>query len=218
MKKHKVKGFMTLQGVLMVILLGLLSLSFLQIYGSQFSALTANRHALQAQQFAQSEADVLRNTSYDHLAAAVHGKRPISGGNGWQSLVLLSGETTVNNVKQRLATIQVFRNSTVISPDFSLQVPLSSRNGGKVDWDNGYAELADGLIMQWGTSRRSSGEYCETFNFPRPFPKACLSISGTVLGVDQNLNWGFSVLNRMQYQLFTDNGGGQQFWYIAVGR
>ena len=130
MKKHKVKGFMTLQSVLMVILLGLLALSFLQIYGSQFSALTANRRALQAQQFAQSEADFLRNVSYDELNTIVHGRQAIAGTSGWMSEVSLSAETTVNEVQQRIGTIKVYRNSSVSAPDFSLQVPLTSQGSG----------------------------------------------------------------------------------------
>lgn len=132
MRKHKVKGFMTLQGVLMVILLGLLALSFLQIYGSQFSALTANRRALQAQQFAQSEADFLRNVSYDELDTTVHARQEITGTNGWMSEVSLAAETTVNGVQQRIGTIKVYRNSSVIAPDFSLQVPLTSQGGSRV--------------------------------------------------------------------------------------
>ena len=130
MKAKKIKGFMVLPAVLMSILLGLLGLSFLQIYSGQFSALSSNRTAIQAQQFAQSEADRLRNTAYDSLSGAAHARTAISGGNGWQSLVSLGAETTVNEVKQRMATVNVYRNGTVTTPDFSLQVPLSSAGSG----------------------------------------------------------------------------------------
>lgn len=130
MEKTKVKGFMTLQGVLLVVLLGLLALSFLQIYSSQFSALTANRRAIQAQQFAQSEADFLRNVSYDELDTTAHARQAIAGANGWMSEVSLDAETTVNGVPQRMGNIKVYRNSTVTAPDFSLQVPLSSQGSG----------------------------------------------------------------------------------------
>ncbi len=130
MKAKKVKGFMLLPAVLMSILLGMLALSFLQIYGGHFSALSASRKALQAQQFAQSEADFLRNVSYDELDSAAHIRQAIDGATGWMSEVTLADETTVNEVQQRMATVNVYRNSTVTSPDFSLQVPLSSASGG----------------------------------------------------------------------------------------
>lgn len=177
MKKHKVKGFMTLQSVLMVILLGLLALSFLQIYGSQFSALTANRRALQAQQFAQSEADFLRNVSYDELNTIVHGRQAIAGTSGWMSEVSLSAETTVNEVQQRIGTIKVYRNSSVSAPDFSLQVPLTSQGSGndnKFD-NNGYSRLPSGLIIQWGITRGGYKQQ-QHVTLPKPMPHRLLSV------------------------------------------
>ena len=143
---------MTLQGVLMVVLLGLLALSFLQIYSSQFSALTANRRALQAQQFAQSEADFLRNTSYDELDTTAHARQAIAGTNGWTSEVSLAAETTVNGVQQRLGTIKVYRNSSVSAPDFSLQVPLTSQNSDG---------LAIGCIVAWAIEGAIPKNYLE---------------------------------------------------------
>ena len=124
--KTKVKGFMSFNAVLLCLVALMAGYSLLQIYGSQFSALSASRKALQAQQFAQSEADLLRNTSYDELDAAAHDRQSISGVNGWMSEVSIEAETTINEVPQRLATVKVYRNGTVTAPDFSLKVPLSS--------------------------------------------------------------------------------------------
>lgn len=128
MAAKKLRGFMVLPAVLMSVLLGILALSFLQIYSGQFSALTANRRAIQAQQFAQSEADVLRNTPYDEVTE--HDRMAIDGTTGWMSLVSLGEETVVNDIRGRMATIEIYRNNTVMSPDFSLQVPLSSYGRG----------------------------------------------------------------------------------------
>lgn len=128
--KTKVKGFMSFNGVLLCLVALMAGYSLLQIYGSQFSALSASRKALQAQQFAQSEADLLRNTSYDELDAAAHDRQVITGVSGWMSEVSLEAETTINEVPQRLATVKIYRNSTVTVPDFSLQVPLSSASSG----------------------------------------------------------------------------------------
>ena len=128
--KTKVKGFMSFNAVLLCLVALMAGYSLLQIYGSQFSALSASRKALQAQQFAQSEADLLRNTSYDELDAAAHDRQVITGVSGWMSEVSLEAETTINEVPQRLATVKIYRNSTVTVPDFSLKVPLSSASGG----------------------------------------------------------------------------------------
>ena len=136
MKTKKLKGFMVLPAVVMSILIGMLGLSFLQIYSGQFSALSANRKALQAQQYAMAEADILRNTAYDQLNSAVHDKTAISGGNGWLSTAQVGGETTINGVKQRLGTVEVYRNDSVSSPDFSFQFPLSNANSGYVKNNN----------------------------------------------------------------------------------
>ncbi len=183
MKKTKIKGFMTLQGVLMVVLLGLLALSFLQIYGSQFSALTANRRALQAQQFAQSEADFLRNTSYDELDTTAHARQAIAGTNGWTSEVSLAAETTVNGVQQRLGTIKVYRNSSVSAPDFSLQVPLTSQGSSdkSSDFDNGWVKFPNKLILQWGTSHVGY-KMTTRINFQKEFPNKCLVVIGSDTG------------------------------------
>ena len=132
MKAKKIRGFMVLPAVLMSILLGLLGLSFLQIYSGQFSALSANKSALQAAQFAESESDYLRNLDYSKITSGAHARKAISGATGWQSQVTLGSETTVSGVKQRMATVTVYRNDSVTTPDFSLQVPLSSA-GNSVD-------------------------------------------------------------------------------------
>ena len=130
MAAKKIKGFMVLPAVLMSILLGLLGVAFLQIFSGQFTAMAAGRKALQALQYAQSEADSLRNLDYDNIATSgAHSKQAISGTSGWQSEVTLGPETTVNDVKQRIATVNVYRNGTGATPDFSLQVPLSSLGG-----------------------------------------------------------------------------------------
>ena len=91
---------MVLPAVLMSILLGLIGVSFLQIYSGQFSALSSNRKAIQAAQFAQSEADYLRNVDYSSVASSAHARTAISGATGWQSQVSIGGETTVSGVKQ----------------------------------------------------------------------------------------------------------------------
>ena len=124
------KGFTEIQGVLLCVLMGLAAVSFLQIHSGQIAALAASRKGIQAQQYAQSTADLLRNTSYDKLDDAAHTKQAIANGNGWMSEVSIGAETTVNEVPQRMATVKVYRNSTVTAPDYSLQVPLSSAGGG----------------------------------------------------------------------------------------
>lgn len=206
MKKTKVKGFMTLQGVLMVVLLGLLALSFLQIYSSQFSALTANRKALQAQQFAQSEADFLRNVSYDELDATAHTRQAIAGANGWMSEVSLDAETTVNGVQQRLGTIKVYRNSTVAAPDFSLQVPLTVQGSGnttKVNLNYGAMQKAVSYNSRPSFGGRDSFEYnSDIVNVVNRYHAGESFITMSI----KKAGWYQIILVTDEYKLITVNG------------
>ena len=175
--KTKVKGFMSFNAVLLCLVALMAGYSLLQIYGSQFSALSASRKALQAQQFAQSEADLLRNTSYDELDAAAHDRQVITGVNGWMSEISLEAETTINEVPQRLATVKIYRNSTVTVPDFSLKVPLSSAYGGSDGIPIGTIVMRTSDFLK--TSESSKYLLCNGSEVPSSYPKLRMLMTHT---------------------------------------
>ena len=233
MKTKKMKGFMLLPAVLMSILLGLIGLSFLQIYTGQFNAMSSGRKALQALQYAQSEADYLRNVDYANLASSAHTRMAIAGATGWQSQVAVGDETEVSGVKQRMATVNVYRNSTVTTPDYSLQVPLSSADGGgdgnsteespeTPPEDGEYTKLPDGTIIQWGSVEcRGAGVTPVTFKLT--FPKYCSSVI-----VTRHANGGYATpmiynypsdsISQTGFKLVHDFSGSSIVSYVAFGR
>ena len=60
LKSHKKKGYILIQSVLALIMLGAISVSLFQIYGGQFSALAASRTGTQAQQVAELIAEHIK--------------------------------------------------------------------------------------------------------------------------------------------------------------
>lgn len=192
--RRKLKGFIMLEAVTASILIGLLALSLVQLLGGQFTALAASRGALQAQQYAQAEADTVRNTAYDQLSTAAHGKTAISGAGGWMSTVTLGSETTVNNIKHRVATIEVYRNSSVTKPDFSLKVPVSSKGGGDITVESNYIIFGQDMILCWGSGSVSGrGDY--TISFPKPIKNIKSITFGSIGEAEVNNTFNFTLLS-----------------------
>ena len=100
-----------------------------------------------------------------------------------------------------------------------MKVPVSAKeNNGDVSKEDGYIKLDNGLIIQYGFAQRHGGQYLETFSFPRPFPHKVFSIAGSpTSGMDINLNWGVTVLSNSTFGVYTDNGGGHRFNWMAIG-
>ncbi len=112
--------------------------TFFTLYSSQFGMIQAGRTALQAQQYAEIEADTLKLLSYDDLdATGAHARQAITavaGADGWQDEITIAAEQTYGadaQNKQRIATIKVYKDGDTLSR-YSLQVPLSSKGSGGV--------------------------------------------------------------------------------------
>ena len=231
--KTKVKGFMSFNGVLLCLVALMAGYSLLQIYGLQFSALSASRKALQAQQFAQSEADLLRNTSYDELDAAAHDRQVITGVNGWMSEISLEAETTINEVPQRLATVKIYRNNTVTVPDFSLKVPLSSATGGANKFPVGtilpYIGAIKDIPKGWALCNGSNGTPDLTGRFlegvtanPKEFKTAGLpNITGnSMVGFQTNGEQSTTFQNGALQAFYSSTGHwyGLDNWFVSYYR
>ena len=138
--KKKKKGFLILEAALASIVYCMLALGFFTIFSGQFSMIQAGRTALQAQQYAEIDADTLKLLSYDDLtnstklsAAGIHTSKAlftaVSGVTDWYDQVTIGNETTVNSdtsSKMRIATIKLYKNGDTLAR-YSIDVPLSSQ-------------------------------------------------------------------------------------------
>lgn len=107
-----------------VIISGFVSASIVRMNSSMFKGLASSGISLQAQQYAESEATILRCTEYESLTA--HAKNEIAGSNGYLSEVVLSDESELGNgIKQRSAVINIYKDAEAL-PRVSLRVVRSS--------------------------------------------------------------------------------------------
>ena len=93
------------------------------------NSLGSSKIALQAQQYAEAEANLLRCQNYKDLTS--RDRQPIQNSD-FESEINLSGETNLqNNIKKRIAEIQIYRSNEQL-PRYKLDVPLYSvsQSGG----------------------------------------------------------------------------------------
>ena len=90
-------------------IVGLTAVSLAKVNHLAFNGLNASQIALQAQQYADAEAAIIKATAYTDLTA--HNRADIQNSNGYQSEVSLSDESDYADViKQKIATIKIYRN------------------------------------------------------------------------------------------------------------
>lgn len=104
---------------------GVTALSLAKVNSIAISSMKANSTALQAYQFADAEAQIVRATDYASLAAK--GKADIPNSNGFQSEVTLSDETDYSEtIKQKTVTVKIYRSGES-TPRVSLDVKKLSK-------------------------------------------------------------------------------------------
>ena len=145
----------------------------------------AGRTALQAQQYAEIDANTLRLLDYDDLDAnGAHARRAITSvadAEGWQDEIKIGEEKTINGDsenKQKIATIKIYKEGDTLSR-YSLQVPLSTQGNG----DSG---VPIGTIITWPLaslpSHPESGKWLECngqYVNPSLYPKLANLMSYT---------------------------------------
>ena len=105
--------------------MSMIALSTAKISQASLGSLDSTKIALQAQQYAAAEASVLQATNYDDLTA--HSKEEIQN-TDYFSEVELSEESDYNDdIKQRTATIRIYRGSENL-PRYTLESILLSKN------------------------------------------------------------------------------------------
>ena len=158
---QKVGGYVLLETVLAMIAFSMLSMAFFTIFSGQFSMINSSRDAMQAQQYAEIDAQKLRLMNYYDLES--EGKKTRSAmtswdnpGNLWEDEITIGNEIVIDDYtqsKQRIATIKIYRKGDSLAR-FSFEVPLSSQGSG----------VPIGSIMAWGVDSNPSydgGTYLE---------------------------------------------------------
>ena len=117
---------MLVVAVVSAIIIALIALSTAKINQAAFTGLTSSKIALQAQQYAAAEADLLQATDYDDLDNAAHGREQILNSSDFESEVVLSDESDYSDeIKQRTGTIRIYRENENL-PRYTLDTILLS--------------------------------------------------------------------------------------------
>ena len=117
---------MLVVAVVSAIIIALIALSTAKINQAAFNGLTSSKIALQAQQYAAAEADLLQATDYDDLDNAAHGREQILNSSDFESEIVLSDESDYSDeIKQRTGTIRIYRENENL-PRYTLETILLS--------------------------------------------------------------------------------------------
>ena len=117
-QKHK--GSIALFLIAILFVVSVICTSLASIAQATFSTGISSKIALQAQQYAEAEAALIRATKYDELTA--HERTAIDN-SLYESEIQISGETeTADNIKQKTVSILIYRSSEE-NPRYTLKVP-----------------------------------------------------------------------------------------------
>ena len=129
----------------LLLLIAVLSTSLATIAQATFSTSSSSKIALQAQQYAEAEAALIRATNYDELTA--HERVSINN-SIYESEVQVSGETeNADNIKQKTVSILIYRNNED-NPRYTLRVPRL-----EVETSAG---VPIGTIITWASNKNPS--------------------------------------------------------------
>lgn len=105
----------------------LLAMSFMALYGRQFTLLEAGKTATKAQQYAEIFANTIKMTSYDEIKAQDRQAiTAIPGAEGWETEVALGPEKETEDGNQyKLVTVKVYKQAELL-PRYSSDVLVSS--------------------------------------------------------------------------------------------
>ena len=138
-QKHK--GSIALFLIAILFVVSVICTSLASIAQATFNTGISSKIALQAQQYAEAEAALIRATKYDELTA--HERTAIDN-SLYESEIQISGETeTADNIKQKTVSILIYRSSEE-NPRYTLKVPRL-----EVEPSSG---VPIGTIIAWASS------------------------------------------------------------------
>ena len=167
-QKHKGSIALWLLAALLVV--SILSVSLATMAQATLSTGSSSKIALQAQQYAEAEAALVRATAYNEITA--HERITIDN-SLYESERLISTETqTADNIKQKTVSILIYRVNENV-PRYTLRIPISEISSGSAifkEWkkipSTGTIE-SDGIIVI--TSAWNSVVYIQTSGVQRTF-------------------------------------------------
>lgn len=143
LKKNKGSGLLIL-ALVGAAVVGVTSLSLAKVNSVAVGSMKVNTIALQAQQYADAEAQLIKATAYNDLAAKA--KTNIANTNGFQSEVTLSNESDYSSsIKQRTATIKVYKGSEI--------APRSQINLVRYSVEQKSSGVPIGTIIAWASTK-----------------------------------------------------------------
>lgn len=137
---------------------GVTALSLAKVNSAAVSSMKANNIALQAYQYADAEAQLVRATAYNDLSAK--SKADIQNSNGFQREITLSAESNYSDtVKQKTATVKIYRSGES-TPRIALEVKRLSKevsassvpSGTILPWYGALGNIPDGFVLCNGTN------------------------------------------------------------------
>lgn len=149
--------------ILSVAVVGFVSYFVVRMNTAMFGSLNSGRIELQAQQYASNEAARLRYIDYTELAAQA--RDDIAGSNGFQKEIVLFAESnTTSTIKERTATINIFKAGDTI-PRVTLDVVRTTADmfvsgvpvGTVITWAGSAAP------NQGGTWLECNGQNCAAY-------------------------------------------------------
>ena len=166
--------------IVTAMMVALISLSVTKLNQSAFSGINNSKIMLQAQQYAESEAAIIKATNYSDLTA--YSKAVIQNSNGFYSELILSAESDYSeSIKQRNVLIKIYKDNEVL-PRFSLNVlKLNTEK-------NTSSGVPVGTIIAWastiapvegGTWLLCNGQSCTAY------PKLVALIGNTVPSLNE---------------------------------
>ena len=166
LKRENGSGFMIIV-VASALVASFLSYSLAKLNDVALHGFNNSSSYLKAEQFADSEATLLKATNYKDLVAK--SKTAIANSNGFCSEVVLSAESDYSDsVKQRVATVNIYKNINDNNPYYSLNVLKISSElkssvtaipvGTIVSWISSTAPTDDG-----GTWLLCNGQSCTAY-------------------------------------------------------
>lgn len=124
--------------------ISLIAISTAKVSQASQASLASSKIALQAQQYAAAEAEIIKATKYTDLKA--QGKTDINS--DFKKEISLSEETPYNdNIRQRTATIKIFKSQDTL-PRYTLDVIRLSKEKS--------SGVPIGTIIAWASSKNPS--------------------------------------------------------------
>lgn len=140
--------------IVSMIVSGLISVSLVKMQQSAFSGFDSSRTVLQAQQYADAQASIVKLTDYTSLEGKP--RTDIADSNGYQSEIIVGAETDyVDDIKQRIVNLNVYREGDVL-PRVSLRIPRYSKEANSQG-------VPIGTVITWASSNNptESGTWLE---------------------------------------------------------